>query len=166
MRSTFIRVFAGVALVFTGFALVILTVILLLAFSFSAEELKTGDAELSPLSNFIVEHFRVVALVWWLYFLAAVIASVGLLRQRRWAHSLWVVLLTVAVLWTVAALTAETLHLVTTEDAPQDRLGHFPDNAVLSALVVIPTSLAMATLLVILLWKLLSHRRHLTTRRG
>jgi hypothetical protein len=159
MASTFIRAFSVAALILSLFGLLIVTGVLLVAFSMSSEQMESPGGELSPLLRLLVENFRLFAVAWWLYFFAAVVASVGLLRQQRWAHTVWVVVLTMALCWSAAAIASEIFHLAAADDTSQAELGGFLRSPLLSALVAIPPGLFISVLLVFLLRKLLLERR-------
>lgn len=166
MSSPFIRLFPPAALALSLAAMVLLTGPVVVAYSLSVDQMRVGPADLSPLHALVVRHFRVFALSWWILSAAAVIASVGLIRRRRWAHSTWVLLLSLVLLWSLAVTLSEVFHLIIGEERPEEAIGYFPSDALLSALVTIPTGIGMTIVLVVLLRQLLLHRHELSPQRS
>ena len=156
MGSSFIRFFPRAALVFSAMTLLVMTAPVAVAFMLSPEQMKSPELPVSPLAGLVVEHFRAFSLGFWLYFALAVVASIGLLRRRRWAHSLWVLLLVLGVVWSVAFMTSEIVYVLGT-DVPADEMGgYFPPQPTLGALVAVPTGVVILVFLGFLLRGLLS----------
>jgi hypothetical protein len=164
MSAGFPRIFPVAALAFSLAALLVTTAPVVVAFSIPVDQMNSADRDLSPLSALVVDHFRAFALSAWAYCAAAAVAAVGLLRHRNWAYRIWIALLAVGLAWGIGITLSETLHLILGEPSAPDPLGYFPRDSVLSALVVVPTGLAMAALLVFLLRKLVAHREELLAR--
>lgn len=165
MPSRFLHVFPRVALPISVAVFLVLTAPLVVSLSISPDHMVAPRPDLSPLSRIIVEHFRLFALAWWLYSLAAIAASAGLIRRRLWGHRAWVVLLSLTLLWSLSVTASEVVN-VTLLHTPLDEFGDRPSESLLGALFAVPTSLCIGALVIFLLRKLLLTRRELGPGRG
>ena len=162
MSVRFDKVFPKAALAFSIAALLIATAPVLVAFSISGDNVNSAGTDLSILSQLILDHFRIFALCVWLYFAAAALAALGLLRRRRWAFRAWIVLLGMSLAWGVGVALSEIIHLFGAGHSSSPSPGYMPQDSIMTGVVVVPTCFVMALCLVWLLRKLLSHRETLT----
>lgn len=141
---------------------VVAAVMTWIAFSLVGDPSGTVKPDTSPMSHWILENFRLFSVSCFLYFLAASVASISLLRQREWALTAWIVLLGSALLWSVSVVFSESVYFwrgASAGTADGKSLSRFSS---LSALASIPVGLALMVVLTLLIRRFLAERRWTT----
>ena len=111
-RSTFVTALAWVFIALSGFAtLVTLLQNVMVWTIFSSGEVRaamdqapSAGGEASWILDWMVRHFHLVFLVFFLACLATLVASLGLLGRREWARVLFITIMGIGILWNVAGL--------------------------------------------------------------
>jgi len=149
--SRFESTFPRVTLVLFGLMLPILlgaTVIV-----FSVEELKGASNSVSLLPSWLVAHSKAFAIVYVAFAVAAVLASLGMIKKRKWGHRGWVVLTLLEILWTIFFLLSAVVTLFAREGGSSGRL---PSYDILAATGAVLPAVAVLSLTMYVLKRLLS----------
>lgn len=160
----FLRGFALATLVIAAWVGLILSLVVVVVFLAPVDQSKVLRPGQSELSVFLLDHVRLFTVSCWAYAWVGVVASVGLLKKKPWAHTVWVVLLVLALLWVLAVILSETWS-VFTPTAPSDHPEQTPRFELLWVVIIVPLCLMMSAVLVFLLRKLFSVRGKLVAGR-
>ncbi len=159
----FLRGFALTTLVIAAWVGLILSLVVVVVFLAPVDQGKVVRPGQSELSMFLLDHVRLFTASCWVFAWVGVVASVGLLKRKPWAHIVWVVLLVLALLWVLAVMVSETWNvftLATSTNHPEQT----PRFEVLWVAMIVPLCLVMSAALVFLLRKLFSVRGKLVAR--
>jgi len=70
----------------------------------SIDDFKRAAPSSSPLPVWFVEHPKIFATIYLGTASVAVIASLGMLKKRKWAHTIWIGLVALGLIWTVVVI--------------------------------------------------------------
>lgn len=153
--EVFLPVFAIVTLVACGIAGIgcLLTAVLL--FGLLADEpLKVVGPHSAGTLLLVASNLRLFVLSWLFYFGAGFAASLGLLIGRRWARSLWVVLLGLLIGWFLFVMGVELFWPHPPDPSLAPRSAPVPSFASMAPFVVLPVAVGMITLAAWSIWRL------------
>lgn len=120
---------------------------------FSVDEFKGAFNSISPLPNWVVVHPKAFAIVCVAFASAAVLASLGMIKKRKWGHRGWVALTLLAILWTIFSLLSAVVTLFSHGGGSSGRLTSFE---ILATTGVVVPAVAVLGLTMYVLKKLLS----------
>ena len=161
MAARFLPLFAGTALVASACATVVLSGPLLMLLALSPRQLDVVERDRSVLAHLVLHHPLAFSAFWWLFSAVALVASIGLLRRRKWALRTWLILLGLGLTWSFCVMVSETAYFLTAKRLEPDSFGILPSESTLPLLVAVPVALILLTLQLLLIKKLLAEGRAL-----
>lgn len=154
-HSHFLQTFAKVTLVIFGFSTVVLLLVAGVVFSIPQDRIVVQDMGQTGLPAWVVHHPRHFTSACLAYSVFALLASVGLKRLQRWAYRTWILLLVIALIWTVVALVSTLLQVTMPQSSSS---GVFPSDSAFAALAVLTPALIALVVLPLLLKRFLKAR--------
>jgi len=109
------RTFAWVALVFSGFGLLVATPMVWLVLTEPGLPISQGGG--FGASRFVVDNIRVVSSSIWAVAAIGAAAAIGLLRGKRWAYHAWKALLAALILWSLLGVFLELMAVVSSDES-------------------------------------------------
>lgn len=158
MEGRFIPIFSRLALVVFALALVVVSGPLLFLLQMPLDEIRVTDRGQSQLLNLLLHHPLAFTASLWFYCFAAVIASIGLMRRRKWGHTAWLVLLGFGLAWSCTVVISETLHFIAAHPSPTESFGVLHNDAAISFLAAVPVSVVLIAVQAVVVRKLLRER--------
>lgn len=150
----FLRVFSRIALPLSAaMTLVGVINVALIFLAFESASFRPSGRE-TGVTLLILSHVRLFAALFALYSFASLVASVGLVKRRRWAVNVWTLLLTIGIAWSLGVVVLElVLPMPAVSGGGFENIRRFP---LLARRIEIPIGIASAALLTWLLKKMLS----------
>jgi hypothetical protein len=102
--NDFMKMFPRVTLVIFGMMIPILTGVTIIVFSVDIEAPASGT--ISPLPTWVVTHTKEFAVACICCAILAVSASLAMIKEKRWGHTLWIYLVVVVLVWIAVCLSS------------------------------------------------------------
>lgn len=119
-NSTFVTVVAWIFIVLSGYAVAIsLLQNAMVHLMFTQHPMPPVDQDMPTFASFMFNNVQLIVLALFLAFLMVLIASIGLLLRKNWARVMFIVFLSLGILWSLGAIVLQALFFSSMPEMPR-----------------------------------------------
>jgi hypothetical protein len=119
-RSTFVTVVAWIFIVGSGFAtLMSLMQNIMIHVMFNKDKFSQLPDDMPAGASFMFEYFQLIILAFLLICILMLVSSIGLLKRKNWARLVFIFILSLGILWSLASLILQAVFFSTMPEMSQ-----------------------------------------------
>ena len=118
-RSTFVTVVAWIFIVLSGYAVAVsLLQNVMVHLVFKQEAIPPMNHDMPVAASFMFDHMQLVVFAILLVFITGLIASIGLLKRKNWARIIFIVFLSLGILWSLSTIVLQAVFFSSMPEMP------------------------------------------------
>jgi hypothetical protein len=150
-QSIFVTVVAWIFIVGSGFTtLISLMQNIMVHLMFKGDGFSEVPQNVPGPSAFMLENFQFFFLAFFLVSCAVLASSIGLLLRKNWARIIFIIMLSLGVLWSLAGIAFQAVFFSTMPDMAQD--SQFADFQIMRNIMMWFTAIISITIVALFIW--------------